>query len=57
MEQILALFIPSTFVLMLVAERLFPGRPLPKVRFWLVKGIVFFVFTGAVNAIVPALLA
>ncbi len=57
MEQILALFIPSTFVLMLVAERLFPGRPLPKVRFWLIKGIVFFVFTGAVNAIIPALLA
>jgi sterol desaturase/sphingolipid hydroxylase (fatty acid hydroxylase superfamily) len=57
MEAILPILIPSTFALMLVFERLFPGRQLPKVRFWLAKGIVFFVLTGAVNAVVPAIAA
>ncbi len=38
MEAILSLLIPITFVLMLVLERVFPGRPLPKVRFWALKG-------------------
>lgn len=57
MEQILSLLIPVTFILMLVLERLFPGRPLPKVRFWLIKGVVFFVLAAAVNATLPALLS
>lgn len=57
MEEILSMMIPLTFVVMLVVERVFPGRPLPKVRFWLVKGIVFFVFTGVVNTVMPGWLA
>lgn len=57
METILTILIPASFVIMLLVERAFPGRPLPKVRFWVLKGLLFFTFTGAVNAIVPAVLA
>jgi sterol desaturase/sphingolipid hydroxylase (fatty acid hydroxylase superfamily) len=57
MEDIIGIAIPASFVLALVAERLFPARQLPKVRGWLVKGLVFFTFTGLVNALVPALVA
>jgi sterol desaturase/sphingolipid hydroxylase (fatty acid hydroxylase superfamily) len=55
MEEIVSLLIPVTFVLGIIAERLFPARPLPKVRFWLLKGFAFFVLTGAINALIPAL--
>jgi sterol desaturase/sphingolipid hydroxylase (fatty acid hydroxylase superfamily) len=57
MELVLNLLVPVTFVLFLVLERVFPARPLPKVRFWLLKGIVFFVGVGLLNGIVPAVLA
>src|SRR5215471_7728511 len=55
MEDIVSLLIPVVFVVCLVLERLFPARPLPKVRFWLLKGFVFFVLTGAINALIPAI--
>jgi len=57
METLLTILIPATFVAMLVLERVFPARELPKVRGWLLKGVLFFVMTGVINAIVPALLA
>jgi sterol desaturase/sphingolipid hydroxylase (fatty acid hydroxylase superfamily) len=57
MESVVGIIIPISFVGALVLERLFPGRPLPKVRGWLLKGIVFFALTGVVNAVVPALVA
>jgi sterol desaturase/sphingolipid hydroxylase (fatty acid hydroxylase superfamily) len=57
MENIVGILIPVTFVLMLVFERVFPARKLPPVRGWLLKGIVFFVLAGALNAVIPALLA
>jgi sterol desaturase/sphingolipid hydroxylase (fatty acid hydroxylase superfamily) len=57
MEDIIGIAIPASFVLALVMERLFPGRQLPRVRGWLFKGILFFAFTGVVNALVPALVA
>jgi len=57
METILGILIPVTFVLMLVIERVFPGRPLPKVRGWLLKGIVFFVLGGVVASLIPMLAA
>ena len=47
MEEILGLLIPVSFA----------AQPLPRVRFWLLKGLVFFTFTGVVNALLPALLA
>ncbi|HEX4335488.1 MAG TPA: sterol desaturase family protein [Polyangiaceae bacterium] len=56
MATTLSNLIPVIFVLCLVLERLFPGRPLPKVPFWLAKGFVFFVITGVLNTIIPAVL-
>jgi len=56
LEMILTLLIPVTFVAMLVLERLFPGRPMPKVKWWVLKGFVFFVITGSFNAILPSVI-
>jgi len=56
MEAILTALIPLTFLLMLALERIFPARPLPRVKWWLLKGFVFFVITGAFNAILPAVI-
>jgi sterol desaturase/sphingolipid hydroxylase (fatty acid hydroxylase superfamily) len=44
----------GTYVSFLVLERVAPGRPLPRVPRWLLKGLVFFVIVGALNAIIPA---
>jgi sterol desaturase/sphingolipid hydroxylase (fatty acid hydroxylase superfamily) len=57
MEDIIGIAIPASFVLALVVERLFPARPLPRVRGWLWKGLAFFAFTGAVNSLLPVLVA
>ena len=57
MENLIGIIIPASFVVALVLERCFPGRPLPRVRGWLAKGLVFFVITGLVNAAVPAAVA
>jgi sterol desaturase/sphingolipid hydroxylase (fatty acid hydroxylase superfamily) len=57
METILTILIPVTFLVAFGLERLFPARPLPKVRWWVLKGFVCFVVTGAINAIVPAIVA
>jgi sterol desaturase/sphingolipid hydroxylase (fatty acid hydroxylase superfamily) len=57
MSQIVPLLIPAAFVVMLVIERLFPGRPLPKVRFWALKGVVAFFLCAAFAGIIPAVLA
>ena len=57
MEEILAPLIPLTFVACLVLERVVPARPQPKVRFWVLKGFLFFVMMGAINAVLPAAVA
>jgi sterol desaturase/sphingolipid hydroxylase (fatty acid hydroxylase superfamily) len=56
METVIPILVPATFVLALVLERLFPARALPKVRGWLLRGIVCFVVTGMLNGIIPMLL-
>jgi sterol desaturase/sphingolipid hydroxylase (fatty acid hydroxylase superfamily) len=54
MEAIFGMLIPVTWIVMLVVERLFPGKKaLPKVRFWLLKGTLFFLFAGFLNTILP----
>jgi len=57
METLLTILIPVTFIVMLVIERVFPGRDLPKVRGWLLKGFAFFMMSGIINALLPALFA
>jgi len=51
--DVMPLLFPATFIAFLILERLVPGRPLPHVKWWLVKGIVFFVAGSAANAIIP----
>jgi sterol desaturase/sphingolipid hydroxylase (fatty acid hydroxylase superfamily) len=54
-DDILTLLLPATFVSFLVLERLVPARPQPRVRWWLLRGIVAFVVVAALNAILPAI--
>jgi sterol desaturase/sphingolipid hydroxylase (fatty acid hydroxylase superfamily) len=56
MEEVLTVLIPVTFFAMLALERVFPGRPLPKVKGWLLKGLAFFVISAAFNALLPAII-
>ena len=53
MDQVVSILIPLVFVVMLVVEWRFPAKKLPKVRFWLLKGIVFFVISGMANGLLP----
>lgn len=55
MEAILGMLIPVLFVVMMMAERIWPGRTLPKVRGWVAKGVAFFFLTAVVNALLPSL--
>lgn len=55
MEAILGPLIPATFVVFLILERIFPGRELPRVRRWLLKGVLFFIVAATINALIPAL--
>jgi sterol desaturase/sphingolipid hydroxylase (fatty acid hydroxylase superfamily) len=54
-EELFPILMPSTFAAFLILERLVPGRELPRVRGWLLKGIAFFLLVGGTNAILPAL--
>lgn len=53
MEDIIGPLIPATYVLCLILERIFPARPLPKVKGWLLRGVLAFVMSGLINALVP----
>jgi sterol desaturase/sphingolipid hydroxylase (fatty acid hydroxylase superfamily) len=57
METVLTLLIPITFLLFVVLERVRPARELPEVKRWLLKGFVFFVVSGAINGVIPAVAA
>ncbi len=57
METILTILLPASFVVLLVVERLFPARPLPKISWWLAKGFVFFIIGGAINSAIPGAVA
>jgi sterol desaturase/sphingolipid hydroxylase (fatty acid hydroxylase superfamily) len=54
MEAILSLAVPVSFLLLLVLEKVFPARALPKVRGWHLKGGIYFVLGGVVSAALPA---
>src|SRR5690349_14300648 len=44
--------IPLTYLVFLVAERLWPARAQPRVPRWWGKGLLFFLLGGALNALV-----
>jgi len=48
-----ALLFPVSYVVALAMEWILPARPLPAVRWWLVKGIAFFAIAGVFNALLP----
>src|SRR3954471_10447618 len=53
-EDLMPMLMPALFTACLILERVAPAREQPHVRFWLLKGIVFFIVVGAINAIIPA---
>jgi len=57
MEKFLGLLPPFTYVAFLIAERLAPARPLPAVRGWFWKGLLFFLAGGAIMGGLPGLWA
>lgn len=57
MEDIVGPLIPLTFVAALILERVIPARPLPAVRRWVLKGIVFFIGAAVLNTAIPAAMA
>jgi sterol desaturase/sphingolipid hydroxylase (fatty acid hydroxylase superfamily) len=57
MENVIPVVIPVSFLLALLFERRFAARPLPKVRRWFWKGLLFFAITFVVNGLMPALVA
>jgi sterol desaturase/sphingolipid hydroxylase (fatty acid hydroxylase superfamily) len=56
MKDIYPLLFPASFFLLLAIERFLPGRAQPKIRFWALKGAVFFLIGGVINSIVPEVL-
>ena len=53
MEAIIPPLIPLVFVLALVLERVFPARKLPQVKGWWLRGLVSFVVSAGINALLP----
>jgi sterol desaturase/sphingolipid hydroxylase (fatty acid hydroxylase superfamily) len=53
MEDIVTPLVPAVYVLCLILERLFPARQLPKIKGWLLRGLLAFVLTGVINALLP----
>lgn len=55
-EEIVALMIPATFLVMMAMERLAPGgRAWPEIPWWRTKGLVFFLVLMTINAVLPSL--
>ena len=48
-----SIIVISIFVVLLIAEELFPGRILPPIKFWKIKGIVAFVIYFYVSTYLP----
>jgi sterol desaturase/sphingolipid hydroxylase (fatty acid hydroxylase superfamily) len=53
MKDFYPLLFPLSFFLLLALERFLPGRPQPKVRWWALKGAIFFMIGGVINATIP----
>jgi len=54
-EALFPVAIPGVFLLLVLAERLRPARPLPRVHRWRLLGVAAFLATGAVSSAVPLL--
>jgi len=56
-ESLVPVVIPGTFLFFVLAERLRPARPLPRIRFWRLLGIGTFLMTGFISSTLPLLYA
>jgi sterol desaturase/sphingolipid hydroxylase (fatty acid hydroxylase superfamily) len=54
-EDLLPVLMIGTFVFFLILEAVRPARPQPRIRFWLLKGVAFYVVVAGLNAALPAL--
>ncbi len=54
--DILGLLVPVTYLIMLVAEGIWPARKFPAVPAWKITGIVFLVVMATVSTVVPLLI-
>jgi sterol desaturase/sphingolipid hydroxylase (fatty acid hydroxylase superfamily) len=57
LEALLPLIILVSYPVALIVERRFPARPLPQVKGWLWKGLLFFGLAFVLNGALPALIA
>ncbi|NUY79606.1 sterol desaturase family protein [Flavobacterium sp. MAH-1] len=48
-----SIIVIGIFLCLMVAEAVFPGRPLPKIRYWKLKGIVAFVVYFFLSSYLP----
>src|SRR5688572_21359157 len=54
-EDILGLLVPVMYFLMYAAERIWPRRQYPKIRWWGLIGVGFFVLTMTTGVVAPLL--
>jgi sterol desaturase/sphingolipid hydroxylase (fatty acid hydroxylase superfamily) len=52
-EESATLAIPGSYLLLLAAEQLWPARSFPRLPFWKLTGVLFFLMMGAVSTLVP----
>ena len=57
MEDIVPILIVAIYVGLFASERIVPARPLPAVKGWTLKGILFFVMVMALSGVMPAVVA
>jgi sterol desaturase/sphingolipid hydroxylase (fatty acid hydroxylase superfamily) len=47
--------IPLVFIGMVLIERFMPARRFPSVKYWTIKGLIFFVVSSVINTLLPPL--
>jgi sterol desaturase/sphingolipid hydroxylase (fatty acid hydroxylase superfamily) len=55
MDKLMGLLFPLTWLGFVAAERIWPGRPQPRVRRWAAKGVIFFALGGLLSSALPPL--
>lgn len=48
-----SIIVISIFLILLIAEEVFPGRPLPQIKHWKIKGILVFIIYFFVSTYLP----
>jgi sterol desaturase/sphingolipid hydroxylase (fatty acid hydroxylase superfamily) len=48
-----SIIVISIFLVLMIAEELVPGRPLPKIKYWKIKGVIAFVFYFFLSTYLP----